>query len=408
MQIVFNVFFTEFKAVEVPRMTMENLIRKILSSRPDMTQEQLQKMIEAKVKEAKGFLTLESAARSVAVELGVEPLEVPFMRGITINDLISGLGDVTVTARIIFVGPLQKFTSSDGREGRMRHLVAADKTGELRIVLWDDNADMTESLNLLGQIVQFTHGYVRSSFNGRLELNIGSKGSLELARDDLHGNEIPPLTSFHRKIGKISKENKTINVIGIIAEVSGISTFRREDGSEGMLKKIELQDETGIVSVVFWNTKVQELADVKSGGLIQVFGAKVKEALNGGVELHVDSSVDVTVLKDLPFGYEGFSISPVKIMDLKPSTKVTVEGKVASQPLVREVTTSKNEKVRLASFDFEDDTGRISVFLWRDFATLAENLLLNSKIRLRRVYVDYGSFGRLVLSSSSGTVLDRI
>ncbi len=389
-------------------MTTEDLIKKILSSRPDMTQEQLQEMIEAKVEEAKGFLTLESAARAVAVELGVELLEVPFMRGITVKDLVSGLGDVTIIARIIFVGPLQKFTSSEGREGRLRHLVAADKTGELRVILWDDNADVAESLSLLGQIIQFTHGYVRSSFNSRLELNIGSKGSLELARDDLHGNEIPSLANFHRKIGDVSKENKTVNVIGSVAEVSAVSTFSREDGSEGMLKKIELQDETGIISVVFWNTKVQELTDIKSGSLIQVFGAKVKEALNGGVELHVDSLVDVTVLKDLPFGYEGFSISPLKIKELKPSTKVTVEGKVVSQPLIREVTTSKKEKVRLASFDLEDDTGRISVFLWRDFATLAENLSLNSKIRLRRIYVDYGSFGRLVLSSSSGTVLDRI
>ena len=397
-----------FKKVEVSRMPLEDLIQKILSSRLDMTHEELERMIEAKVEEAKGFLTHESAARAVAVELGVEPLKLPSMRGIMIKDLVSGLGDVTVTARVIFVSPSQKFTTSDGREGRMRHLVVADETGELRVVLWDDKADMADSLSLLGQIVQFTHGYIRSSFNDRLELNIGSKGSLEFALADGFRDEVPPLTEFHKKIGKITKDIKTVNIIGCVTEVSAVSTFSREDGSEGMLKKLELQDETGIISVVLWNTKVKELADVKNGSLLQVFGAKVKESLNGGIELHADSSVGTAILKELPMGYESLSISPVRIKDLKPGVKVTIEGRIVTQPLIKEVTTSKKEKVNLASFELEDETGRINVFLWRDFAVLAENLSANEKIRLRCVYVDYGSFGKLVLSSGSGTGLDKI
>jgi len=397
-----------FKNIEVSRMPLEDLIQKILNSRPNITHEELEKMIEAKVEEAKGFLTYESAVRAVAVELGVEPLKLPSMRGIMIKDLVSGLGDVTVTTRVIFVSPSQKFTSSDGREGRMRHLVAADKTGELRVVLWDDKADMADSLSLLGQIVQFTHGYVRSRFNDRLELNIGSKGSFEIASADRFRDEIPTLTMFHKKIGEIIKYIKTVNIIGCVTEVSAVSTFSREDGSEGIMKKLELQDETGIILVVLWNTKVQELTDVKNGSLLQAFGAKVKESLNGGVELHVDSSVGTAILRELPMGYESLSISPVRIKDLKPGVKVTVEGRIVTQPLIKEVTTSKKEKVNLASFELEDETGRINVFLWRDFAALAENLTVNEKIRLRCVYVDYGSFGRLVLSSSLGTGLDKI
>ncbi|MBS7614964.1 hypothetical protein KEJ18_04455 [Candidatus Bathyarchaeota archaeon] len=389
-------------------MTVEDLIQKVLESRPDLTRAKIDEMIRGKIEEAKGFLTFESATRAVATDLGIEPTGISFKQRTSIKDLISGLGDVTILARVVFVGPLQKFTNPDGRDGRMRHLVVADKTGELRVVLWDSNADTADPPNMLGRLAQFSHGYVRSGLSNKLELNIGSKGSLKIILNDLHETEIPPLTFFHKKINEISKQTKTVNVIGAVAEISGVSTFSREDGGSGTFQKIEVEDETGSVSVIFWNTKVQELADAKVGSLIQVFGAKVKEAFSGGVELHVDSSTNVSVLNFLPFGYEGFSIKPVKISDVKPSLKVTVEGKVASQPLFRDVTTSKNENIRLASFELEDETEKITVFLWRDCAALAEGLSVNKKIRLRRVYVDYGSFGRLILSSSSGTRLDQV
>ncbi|MBS7657361.1 hypothetical protein KEJ33_05510 [Candidatus Bathyarchaeota archaeon] len=389
-------------------MTMKDLIQKILEFRPDLTKDKIDEMIRAKMEEAKGFLTFESAVRAVATDLGIEPTGISFEQKTSIKDLVSGLGDVTIVARVIFVGPLQKFTNPDGRNGSMRHLVVADKTGELMVVLWDSNADTTDPPNILGRLAQFSHGYVRLGLNNNLELIIGSKGSLKLISNDLHETAIPTLTFFHKKIKEMSTQTKTVNVIGAVAEISAVSTFSREDGGSGQLQKIEIEDETGSVSVVFWNTKVQELADVKVGSLIQVFGAKVKEAYNGGIELHVDSSTNISVLNFLPLGYEGFSVKPIEIRNLKPGLKVTVEGKVASQPLFRDVTTSKNEKVRLASFELEDKTGKISVFLWRDCAALAEGLSVNTKIRLRRVYVDYGSFGRLILSSSLGTNLDRI
>jgi len=394
--------------VDAPEMPLEDVVQRILSSRPDKTRDELQAMIEAKVEEAKGFLTHESAARAVAVELGVERLEVSSTHGMTVKDLVSGLGDVTITGRVVFVGPLQKFSSRDEREVRMKHLVVADGTGELRVVVWGDKADLADSLNLLGQVARFTHGYVRAGYNGRLELSIGTKGSIEVASSDASAGEFPLLADFHKKIDQLTKDAKKVNVIGKIVEVFPPSTFSREDGREGTLKKLELQDETGIVTVVFWDSRVQESADVKSGDLLQVFGAKIKESLSGGVELSVDSSVRFALLKELPAGFESLSTRPVQIGNLKPGLKVTVEGKIVTQPEIREVTTSKNEKIKLATFELSDETGRAKVLLWREAAALAENLGIDKKIRLRCVYVEYGSFGKLILSSSSGTVIDRI
>jgi hypothetical protein len=43
--------------------------------------------------------------------------------------------------------------------------------------------------------------------------------------------------------------------------------------------------------------------------------------------------------------------------------KVTVEGNVVTQPVTKEVTTSQNEKIKLATFELDDETGRIKVLL---------------------------------------------
>ncbi len=282
-------------------MTAENLIKEILRLNPKMTKEQLQEMIKAKVEESKGFLTVESATRAVAVDLHVKSLKIPFMDKITIKDLISGLGDVTIIARIIFVGSLKKFITPEETEGRFKTLIVADKTGNLKVILWGNNADVAESLNLLGQTAQFLHGYVRQGRNGKLELNLGSKGSIRLVQDDLQKTEIPPLSYFHKKIDEITKEIKKVNVIGIVSKISAASSFIREDGSEGKMKKLDLADETGVISVVFWDVKDLDLKDIRTGSIIQLFGAKVKNNLCNGIELHVDSSVNLSVLREMPF-----------------------------------------------------------------------------------------------------------
>jgi len=49
-------------------MPLEDVVQHILSCRPDLTEEEVLAMVEQKEKEAKGFLTRASAARSVAAE----------------------------------------------------------------------------------------------------------------------------------------------------------------------------------------------------------------------------------------------------------------------------------------------------------------------------------------------------
>jgi replication factor A1 len=286
--------------------SLENIIQKILASHPNLTREEVINMIDGKVDEAKGFLTQESAARAVAIELGVEPSNFMFKRRVSVSDLVSGLSDVTIVGRVIFVSSMQSFTRSDGQQGRLRRVFIADKTGELKVLLWDDKVEMPENGSLIGKLMRFSHGYIRVGYDGKLELNIGSRGSIGIAPSDVNEDDFLLLKSYTKSIADI-KEEGIVNTLGVVKQIFPVSTFDREDGSKGQVKRLELKDDSGGITVVLWNSKVEELAEIEVGCFLQLYKAKVRQSMSGGVELHVDSSVGTAILAEKPAGYEYLS-----------------------------------------------------------------------------------------------------
>jgi len=285
-------------------MPVDEIIDRILSSRRELTRRMILQLIDSKIKESKGFLTVESAARAVAAELGLEITRVSLMKGTSIRNLVSGLGNVTIVGRILHVNPPRTFNRSNGEEGKMRSLYIADKTGVLRVVIWGEKAELLGSSETIGKIVRFSHGYVRKGYGGRLELNIGLKGNIEISPPDIFEEEFPSINRFYKKIKQITKPETRVNTFGRVVKISPINTFTREGGVSGKVRRIEIRDQTGRITVVLWNNKVDELGDLEIGKYLEIFGAKVRKDLNGRLELHVDGSVDVTVLSNLPSGFK--------------------------------------------------------------------------------------------------------
>ena len=285
-------------------MPIEEIIDKILSFRKELTRNEVLQMIDSKIKEAKGFLTMESAARAVAAELGLEITAVSLTKGVLISNLVSGLGDVTIVGRLLHANSSRTFTRSNGEEGKMRSLYIADKTGVLRVVLWGEKADLFDYSEMIGKIIRFSHGYVRRGYDGRLELNVGSRGKIEIAPSNIPEEEFPQINIFFKKINRITKSETRVNTRKLIVDVSPVTAFTREDGVSGKVRRVEIRDQSGRITVVLWNNKVDELVDAESGKYLELFGAKVRETLNGYLELHVNGSVDAAVLVNPPLDFK--------------------------------------------------------------------------------------------------------
>jgi len=278
-------------------MNLEKIIEQILLSRPDLTREKVIKMVENKKRGAGEFFTDETAARLVASDLGVEIAREPLQLEILFQDLVSGLNDVTVTGRVIMVHPPRTYLRPDLTEGRFARLLIADKSGTLRVVLWDDKTSLVEAGKVeQGQIVRVLHGYVREGLDGKLELHVGSRGDLQISPPNVVEGRYPPITQF--------------------------------------IKKIKV--------------------------------AAIKE--EGG--------------------------------------PVIVEGIVKTVPAIREIVTSRNEKIKVASFKLGDDTGEIWVSAWRKLAEVAKDLIVGTRIKIKNAYIRKGFADQLELTSRSLTSIE--
>ncbi len=87
-------------------MGLEETIKQILSSCSNIRRQEIIEMIEKKKTGICGFLTDETAARIVASELGVKTIQKSFQLKIQIQDLFSGLNDVTISGQVfLYIRP---------------------------------------------------------------------------------------------------------------------------------------------------------------------------------------------------------------------------------------------------------------------------------------------------------------
>ena len=255
----------------------------------EASRDQILESLKAEKEKTDGLIADETLLRLIAARYGIETFKRKAIRRLSINDLIPGLNDVTVTGRVVAVYPPRTFTGK--RSGKVANLIIADEDGTLGVVLWNDNVDTVESGELkAGQVVRFVHGYTREDREGKVELHMGNKSRVEVDPENVKAEEYPTLSKFAAKINEVTPSHNNIHLAGTVREVFPASTFTRSDMTTGTVMRLKLADETGEIPVVVWNEKAQELEKaVKVNSSLQLVNARVKENGSGELEVHVNS-----------------------------------------------------------------------------------------------------------------------
>jgi replication factor A1 len=383
----------------------ENQISKI-ASRLKVSREEVLKKLEEKRQKTGGLISDEVLLRMLATELGVEiDMNKVGEPTLLIGNLVPGLSDVTVAGRVIAIFP-PKSSEKEKENAKVRtaSLIIADKSGAIRVVLWNDKTVYAEQDKVrVEQILRFRHGYTVEGRLGNVELHIGEKGEVEIEPEDAKANNFPKITELTTKAGALTNasKNRRINIIGKVEKILKTSTFTRPDSSSGKVMRLILTDETGEIPVVIWDDKVDEAERLaKEGTKLYIANAKVKKALEG-FEIHVDSRAYINTFTEKP--------EFLKIVKLREGLKgVCVQGEVTTKPLIRDVKTSRGETVKLAVFEIRDETGKIWVSAWRKHAETAANLKIGEKIAIKNAQVKKGFGDQLEISTQKTTILEII
>jgi len=205
----------------------------------------------------------------------------------TVESLSLGQSDVDLRCVVLDTDEVRTFDRDDGSEGRVSNLTVGDDTGRVRVTLWDERADRATELEV-GQSVEVVDGYVRER-DGSLELHVGSRGAVEEL--DAAVEFVPDATDI-----AAVELGETVDVAGVVRSTDPKRTFDRDDGSEGQVRNVRLQDRTGDIRVALWGPKAD--LDVGPGDEVFCADVEIQEGWQDDLEASAGWQSAVVVLDD--------------------------------------------------------------------------------------------------------------
>ncbi len=384
----------------------EKIVEKIVSEK-GLTKDEIEERIREKVKEYGGLLTEAGAAFSIAKELGVKiDVQTSNNNWVRIKDLKEELGFASVSGVVKMISKVKDWTSGE-KSGKVVSLIIDDGTGDIRVTLWNQDAELVNSGKIkLGDIIGIKNAIIKKGQN-RLELSVGMRGRVILNPNVEF--EIPSLKENIVKINELSADMDGVSVYGRVIRKFEKTTFKREDGSEGKMASIILGDGTANARLVLWGANADYVNEISIGDLIKVENANVKDN-QGKIELHLGwKGRIIRNPKDHPDISELFNkeqIDKLKdgdtaviratVVKIYPPTQITICPVCGA--IVDELCPEHNQgrKTYIVNAELDDGTGVIRGVMFRRIAEkfigenldnrLGEELMFYGKVKMNDLF----------------------
>ncbi len=216
----------------------------------------------------------------------------------TISSLSLGQSDVRLQGRVLDTGSVRTFDRDDGSTGRVSDLVVGDETGRIGVTLWDEMADRAEALDP-GTTVELVDGYVRER-DGDIEVHVGERGAVE---------EIDATVEYDPETTPIDdvEIEQTADIGGVVRSADPKRTFDRDDGSEGQVRNVRLQDDSGDIRVALWGEKADK--EIAPGDEVVATDVEIQDGWQDELEASAGWGSAVVVFDD-PTGDAGADTEP--------------------------------------------------------------------------------------------------
>ncbi|MBN2250567.1 MAG: hypothetical protein JW724_00650 [Candidatus Altiarchaeota archaeon] len=348
-----------------------------------------------------GLLSDYGALYAVAKELGLdigaeksaEKIKVTKLSEIRVKSAFNIVGKVKT------VSPPKEFQRKDGGTGKLASAILMDNSGEARLVLWDNHAEIASRLKR-GDVILVRNGYGKTGLNGSAEINAGSMSGIVV--NPKMDADLPDIKSGCFKIGDLTKDESSVDMVCRVNATYPVTGFTRSDGSGGLRASFIAQDDTGTIRVVLWGDAAK--TPLERGDFVRIENAYTKEGLNQELELHVggrsaitktEETIDLEKLpetKDLPVG----EITP-------GMSGISTAGRV-----IRVYSPRPYSNGMLASLMLGDLSGTVRVVLWNEKSEMATELQKGDPIRIRNAYskaglnnepeVHIGKYGEIIVN----------
>jgi len=375
-------------------MSAESYINKIMDE-TGLSRKDIQALVDEKKAELKGLITDDGAllliAKELKVELKKENADAISNIEVKISDISLGMKNIVLVGRIRDVNKIFNFTKNDGSEGFVGSFSIQDESGEIRIVLWDDDTRILTNENFIpNEIVKIINGYTKEGRYQDLEIHIGRFGKIILSPEDIDYNIIPKIKKTFTKIGDITPNFKSYSIKGQVVRYTPVKEFVKSDGNTGKVGNINIMDSTGIIRIVFWNEDVDKIQGIKEGDNISITQLSPRESKLNPKTIELTSSPN-TIIKKIKGNVQYKAEIAKNIKEIQElENLVSFKGVTTSVGDIRKVTLKSGEDVSVLDFEVSDNTGSIRVTAWREIAEeLAEKLKNDMTVLVSNVNLKY-------------------
>ena len=349
--------------IDVP---VEKIISKIKDEK-GLSEEEIREKIKAKLTQLSGLISEEGAAHIVAKELGVNLilLSTGYSK---INELKPGMRSANLVGKVTRKFEIREFDKGD-RKGKVAAFFIGDETGQVRITLWNDQADKLNEINI-GDIVKITNAFVKENrgFNevhlaSHSKLSLNPEGiSIEVKKKEAFENKYP--AAERKSISDLQGGETNVELLATIVQVYDPRFFKvcPECGKRALQEADDykcpdhgsikpntnyvigafLDDGTGNIRATFWKAQSQHLTKKSDKELLKLKDdnssfEKLRQELLGEI-----IKVKGSVKKNEAFDRLDFNVFIVE-RDIDPTEEIAKLDQQNSEETTEEKTEAKAE-----------------------------------------------------------------
>ncbi|MEM2536005.1 MAG: OB-fold nucleic acid binding domain-containing protein [Candidatus Hadarchaeales archaeon] len=364
-----------------------------------VSREEVMARIREKEREFGSITTPEGLAKMVAAELGVRlPGEKIKPREITLKDLVPGMSNVNLLARVVRVYEPRSFPRWDGSVGRVASLILQDSTGRIRASLWDNKASLVETGAIQkGDLLRISGAYVQEGREGEPELKLAARSTVEVVKDPSLEAKFPLPEEDLVRISDLKEGHREVDLVGRVAAVGEVRVFERPDGSTDKFASFVLLDETGKIKVFLWGEKADLVKNLRRGEVVKLENAQVRVDPSGKPYLRVGSGGRVILSPDSPRASQLPEVDGklLKLEEVEPGMPwVEVAARVRRKYPEREFKRQDGSVGKVVGMMLEDETGLMRVSFWDGAIERAGSLKVGDVVLLRGAYTRESPSGR--------------
>ncbi|MDO9044133.1 MAG: OB-fold nucleic acid binding domain-containing protein, partial [Methanobacteriaceae archaeon] len=214
----------------------------------------------------------------------------------TISEMEDDGEEVDIVGRVVSISEAREFQREDGTSGLVRSADMADESGAVKISLWDEKAHTNLKL---GEALRIENARTKLGLYS-VDLSVGKTARvMNPLPEDLEGlpslEELEEMIYTTKKVDDLEEDDRNVRVIARVIDLYDPNEFQRSDGSPGIVRSMEIADDTAAIRASLWDEKAE--IPITIGDAMRIENPRVTFR-NDNLELSIGRNTQMVKAKD--------------------------------------------------------------------------------------------------------------